>query len=722
MTTLQTDDFAVDGMTCASCAGRVERALLGREDVAEARVNLMAAKVRVTFASETDVASLFEEIRNIGYDMGPITPEATEAGGDGPFAQESRRQWRNFVAAAVLAAPLMGISMLAPHEPLWLAIQWVLAGMVVFVWGRQFHQIAFQRARGGQANMDTLISLGSLTAFIYSTWAAFNSQAVYFETAGMIVTLILLGRYLEARAKGRASQAVAKLLELGFSDSVRVIRDSVEEDIAQEELEVGDLVVVLAGEKIPADGVVTHGYSTVDESMLTGESLPAERLEGDAVYCGTVNLTGRLVFEVEQVGADTALSRIVEMVEEVQSSKPPIQRLADRVSSVFVPVVILLAIATFVGWLAGGAELWEAIQNGVAVLIIACPCALGLATPTAIMAGSGRGAELGVLFKNSEVFERTREVDTMVFDKTGTLTEGRMTLTDVRADDPDVFLHLVGSVEGGSSHPIGQAVATGAQDRGVGPTMPEQVEEVAGRGVWGRVDGVEVWVGKPGFLADAGLKSDSAWREAIKELEAEAKTVFLAGWEGEVRGVLAVSDSPRPTAAAALSRLRKMGITLALLTGDNLGSASVMGRRLGIDQVKADVLPAEKAEEIARFKREGAVVGFVGDGINDAVALAAADLGIAIGTGTDVAVEAGDIVLMSGDPLGVPTSLALARGTYRVIVANLVWAFGYNVAAIPLAVAGVLNPMVAAAAMAFSSVSVVTNSLRLRRFKAPTAP
>ncbi|MCE2527196.1 MAG: copper-translocating P-type ATPase [Actinomycetia bacterium] len=709
-------------MTCASCAGRVERALLQREDVSEADVNLMGAKVKVTFDAETDATSLFDEVRNIGYGMGPLQPEAAEAADGGPFAQESRRQLRNFVASAILAAPLMVISMLAPHEPIWLTSQWVLAGLVVFVWGRQFHRIAYQRARGGQANMDTLISVGSLTAFIYSTWAAFDGEAVYFETAGMIVTLILLGRFLEARAKGRASQAVAKLLELGFTDSVRVIRDGGETEIPQEELEAGDLVVVLAGEKVPADGVVTSGHSTVDESMLTGESLPAERTGGDPVYCGTVNLTGRLVFEVEKVGADTVLSRIVEMVDEVQSSKPPIQRLADRISGVFVPVVILLAIATFVGWLVGGVELGEAIRNGVAVLIIACPCALGLATPTAIMAGSGRGAELGVLFKNSEVFERTRAVDTVVFDKTGTLTEGKMTLTDVSADDPEKFLRLVGSVEGGSSHPIGQAVVKGALDRGVGTTMAEQVEEKAGRGVTGVVDGIQVWVGKPGFLADAGLDPETSHLETMRGLEEEAKTVFMAGWEGEIRGVLAVSDSPRPTAGDALSQLREMGVELALLTGDNLGSASVMGRRLGIDQVKADVLPAEKAQEIARFKQEGAVVGFVGDGINDAVALAAADLGIAIGTGTDVAVEAGDIVLMSGDPVGVPVSLALARSTYRVIVANLAWAFGYNVAAIPLAVAGVLNPMVAAAAMAFSSVSVVTNSLRLRRFKAATTP
>ena len=426
---------------------------------------------------------------------------------------------------------------------------------------------------------------------------------------------------------------------------------------------------------------------------------------------------------MEGVGADTAISRIVAMVEEVQATKPPIQRLADRVSSVFVPVSIAIGILTFIAWLVFGGDLWLAVRNGIAVLIIACPCALGLATPAAIMAGSGRGAELGVLFKNAEVFEQTRVIDTVVFDKTGTLTEGEMVLTDVLADDPETFLRLVGSVEEASSHPIGRAVAAGARDRGVVIVAPEETEAVTGMGAVGVVDGVRVWVGKSKFLAEAGLESDDRHQEAIGKLEDQAKTVFVAGWEGEVRGVLAVSDSLRPTSAETVSRLRSMEIDRR---PDDRGQCPVRlgGWRAnwGIENVKAGVLPGDKGRELARMKEEGAVVGFVGDGINDAVALAEADLGIAIGTGTDVAVETGDVVLMSGDPLGVPTSLALAQGTYRVIVSNLVWAFVYNVAAIPLAAAGVLNPMVAAFAMAFSSVSVVTNSLRLRRFKAPTAP
>ena len=722
MTTLQTDDFRVEGMTCGSCAGRVERALLQREEVAEAEVNLMAAKVRVTYHPETDLSSLFGDVKEIGYEMAPLTPEPPGSVSQGLFGKETKRQRRTFVAAALFAGPLMVISMLFPHEPLWLGSQWVLSAFLVFVWGRQFHRIAFQRARVGQANMDTLVSVSVLAAFFYSTWAAVDGRAVYFETAGMIVALILMGRYLETRAKDRASLAVAKLMELGFSSSVRVIRGKEEVEIPQEDLVVGDLGVVLAGEKFPADGVIATGHSTVDESMLTGESAPVERTVGDPVYCGTINGTGRVVLRVTEVGADTALSRIVAMVEDVQASKPPIQRLADRVSSVFVPASILIGIVTFVAWLVFGGDLWEAVRNGIAVLIIACPCALGLATPAAIMAGSGRGAELGVLFKNAEVFERTRAIDTVAFDKTGTLTEGEMTLTDIYAEDPDNFLRLVASVEGAASHPIGRAVAEGARERGVEIVTPEEVETVAGRGAVGVVDGVRVWVGKTDLLTEGGLEPTGAQLEVMGKLEDQAKTVFLAGWEGEVRGVLAVSDTLRATSAETVSRLRLMKIAVALITGDNARSASVVASQLGIYDVKAGVLPGEKGQELIRMKDRGAVVGFVGDGINDAVALAAADLGIAIGTGTDVAVETGDVVLMSGDPLGVPTSLALARGTYRVIVGNLVWAFIYNVAAIPLAAAGVLNPMVAALAMAFSSVSVVTNSLRLRRFKVPTAP
>ena len=451
----------------------------------EASVNLMGAKVRVTHDAGTDLSLLFDAVRKIGYEAAPLPSGSPGPDVEEPYYQEAKRQRRVFAASALFAFPLMVISMLGLDQPVWLVVQSVLAAVVVFWWGRQFHRIAWQRLRVGQANMDTLVSVGSLTALGYSTWAALSGQAVYFETAGMIVTLILLGRFLEARAKGRASQAVAKLVEMGFSASVRVMGEDGEYEISQDQLQVGDLVVVLAGEKIPADGVISSGHSAVDESMLTGESLPVERSVGDAVFCGTINQMGRLVFRAEQVGTDTALHQIVKMVEEVQSSKPPIQRLADRVSSIFVPVVIVVAILTFAGWLVAGSDLWEAIRNGVAVLIIACPCALGLATPTAIMTGSGRGAELGVLFKNAEVFERTRAVDTLVFDKTGTLTEGKMTLTDVSAEAVVDFLRLVGTVEGASSHPIGQAVAKGAQDRGVTLGTAEEVEVVAGRGVVG---------------------------------------------------------------------------------------------------------------------------------------------------------------------------------------------------------------------------------------------
>ncbi len=718
----QSDVFAVKGMTCGSCAGRVEGALLEREEVSEAQVNLMGAKVRVSYAPDTDVASLFDAVAEIGYQMEPLPDRASQPATERIYGEETRRQLRTFVASALFAAPLMIVSMVAPGEPFWLTLQWVLAVFLVFVWGRQFHRIALRRARAGQANMDTLVSVSILAAFGYSTWAAFDGRPVYFETAGMIVSLILMGRYLETRAKDRASEAVAKLVELGITSSVRVMRNGQETEVPQTELEVGDRVVVPPGGKFPADGVIVRGHSTVDESMLTGESVPVDRSVGDSVYCGTINQTGRLEFRVEGVGDDTALARIVAMVEQVQASKPAIQRLADRVSGVFVPVSIVIGLATFAAWLLVGGDLWEAVRNGVAVLIIACPCALGLATPAAIMAGTGRGAELGVLFKNAEVFERTRAVDTVVFDKTGTLTQGRMTLTDVLAEDPGGFLRRVGSVEGASSHPVGEAVARGARERGVELVTPEEVGVVAGRGVVGVVDGQRVWVGKTDYLAEVGLEAQKAHLEALAAWEDQAKTAFLAGWAGEVRGVLAVSDSPRPTSGETVARLQELKIDVALLTGDNVRSATVVAEGLGIDNVKAGVLPGEKANELTRMKEGGATVAFVGDGINDAVALAAADLGIAIGTGTDVAVEAGDVVLMSGDPLGVPTALGLARGTYRVIVGNLVWAFIYNVAAIPLAAAGVLDPMIAAAAMAFSSVSVVTNSLRLRRFKPVTAP
>jgi len=558
--------------------------------------------------------------------------------------------------------------------------------------------------------------VGTLAAFGYSLWAMFSGTHVFFETAGVIITLILAGRYLEARAKGRASEAVTRLLELGAKQA-RVVRGGELVMVDPITLAPGDRIVVLAGEKIPVDGRIVAGTSSVDEAMLTGESAPVEHRPGDTVYGATVNQEGRLEIEVTGVGPNTMLSQIVRMVEDAQATKAPIQDLADRVSGVFVPVVIGIAVAVLAGWLIAGAETGEAVRNAVAVLIIACPCALGLATPTGIMVGSGRGAELGVLFKDAEVFERSRDIDTVVFDKTGTLTRGAMTLADLEViGDEHEFLRRVGSVEAASSHPIGKAVALGAEERSVELTTDVETETLPGRGVIGRIAETTVVVGNAKLFADRGLVVPAALSEAVDRYEARGHTAFLAGWDGEARGALAVADTVRPSSAEAVARLGRAGIATALVTGDNRRTAEAIAAQVGISDVMAEVMPGEKAAEIVRLQGAGRTVAFVGDGINDAPALAGADLGIAIGTGTDIAIESGDIVLMSGDPALAATGIELARATFRTIRQNLFWAFAYNAAAIPLAGAGLLDPMIAAGAMALSSVSVVGNSLRLRRF------
>ncbi len=714
-----TDDtvtFDVEGMTCASCALRIERVLSRQEGVRDAVVNFAGQEARAVIAPGTDLEAVSAAIDRIGYEIRPVEPGAERVSVVERYAAETRIQLRTVSLAAVFALPLLAISMLGPETTPWRVVQWVLATPVVFVFGSQFHRIAWKRLQAFEATMDTLISVGTLAAYGYSTWALFTDQPVFFDTAGMIVTLILLGRFFEARAKGSASQAVTKLLELAATQA-RVIRGGAEMLVDPLDLAPGEHIVVFPGEKIPTDGVIVAGTSSVDESMLTGESVPVDRVPGDEVFGATINQQGRLEIEVSRVGPNTALSQIVRLVEEAQATKAPVQKLADRISGVFVPAVIVIAVVVFTGWLAATGEVATAVRNGVAVLIIACPCALGLATPTAIMVGSGRGAELGVLFKNAEVFERTRRLDIVVFDKTGTLTRGAMTLTDVVTDeDTTTFLRRVGSVEAASSHPIGRGVALGVEERDVELVPVAELEAISGRGVCGVVDDVRIAVGKPKLMADLGLAIGDDHLAALERFEAEGKTAFLAGWDGEVRGVLAVADTLRETAAPTIAGLGALGVEPAMLTGDNLRTARAIAAQVGIERVAADVLPGDKAEEVARMQHEGASVGFVGDGINDAPALTTADLGMAIGTGTDVAVEAGDVVLMSGDPALVVTALQLARATYRTILQNLFWAFAYNTAAIPLAAAGLLNPSIAAAAMAFSSVSVVTNSLRLRRF------
>lgn len=711
--------FAVSGMSCASCALRIERILARQPGVAEASVNFAGAEARVTFDdAPVDSEALREAVHKIGYEIHEITRELAEERETVTerYAGEAKTQRRNVIGAAALSLPVAILAM-AGVEASWSRIaQLVLATPVLFVFGWQFHRNAAIRARSFDASMDTLVSLGTVAAYLFSVWSLFQGAHLYFETAAIITTFILLGRYFEAVAKGRASGAIARLLELGAKEA-RVLKEGREVMIPADKVAAGDLLVVKPGEKIPVDGEVIEGFSSVDESMLTGESVPVDRGPGDQVYGATVNQQGRLLVRAVRIGGETALARIVQMVEEAQASKAPVQRLADRVSRVFVPIVMVVSVATFAVWMVTGSEVTPAFTAGVAVLIIACPCALGLATPIGIMVGSGRGAEIGVFFKRAETFERSRQIDMVVFDKTGTLTEGLMSLDDVvTEDDERRFLFLVASVEAASSHPIGKAVALGAEERDIELGHVDEFSNHSGLGVSGTVDGTRVVVGKSKLIADHGLLVPSGYAEAMEQLEAEAKTVFLAGWDGEVRGVIAVADSLKPTAPNAISRLKEIGVQVAMLTGDNQRTADAIATRVGIERVLAEVLPEHKVEEVRRLQAEGLVVAFVGDGVNDAPALTQADLGIAVGTGTDVAIEAGDVVLMSGDPVLVVRVMRLARRTFRTIVQNLFWAFFYNVAAIPLAALGLLNPMIAAGAMAISSVSVVANSLRLRRF------
>jgi cation-transporting ATPase V len=715
----QSARFEVAGMTCASCALRIERTLSKQEGVVEASVNLAGAEAKVMFdPARVEPAALEAAVRKIGYELTEVATEEERTSAKERYAEEARVQGRNVIGAGLLTLPVAVLAMGGIDTSWSRVLQWVLATPVLFVFGWQFHRTAVLRARSFDANMDTLVSLGTVAAYLFSVWSFFRGDELYFETASIIITFILLGRFFEAVAKGRASGAIARLLELGAKEA-RVLRDGQELMIPIDQVRGGDLLVVKPGEKIPVDGEITEGRSSVDESMLTGESLPVDHGPGDAVFGATINQQGRLVVRATRVGGETALAQIVRMVEDAQASKAPVQRLADRVARVFVPVVITIAIGTFAVWMLIGSELSAAFTAAVAVLIIACPCALGLATPIGIMVGSGRGAEIGVFFKRAETFEKSRKVDVVVFDKTGTLTDGLMSLSDVVTDEDEArFLYLTASVEAASSHPIGKAVALGAEERDIELGAVDDFENFAGMGVRGTVDGVEVLVGKPKLTADAGLLIPGRYAEAMERLEGEAKTTFLAGWDGEVRGVIAVADSLKPSAGPAVAELEEIGVQVVMLTGDNRRTAEAIAAEVGISRVLAEVLPQDKVAEVQRLQADGLVVAFVGDGVNDAPALTQADLGVAIGTGTDVAIEAGDVVLMSGDPALVVRAMQLARRTFRTIIENLFWAFFYNVAAIPLAALGLLSPMIAAGAMAFSSVSVVANSLRLRRFNA----
>ncbi|MDQ1070423.1 heavy metal translocating P-type ATPase [Streptomyces canus] len=724
-------ELLIGGMTCASCAARVEKKL-NRMDGVTATVNYATEKARVSYPAGVEVADLVATVVKTGYTAEEPAPPAEEPSRDDPELTALRQR---LLVSVALAVPVVALSMIpALQFDNWQWIALALASPVV-VWGAwPFHRAAWTNIRHTAATMDTLVSVGTLAAFGWSLWALFFGDAgmpgmrerfeltaggmdgastIYLEVAAGVTAFILLGRYLEARAKRRAGAALRALMELGAKD-VSVLRDGREVRIPAERLGVGDRFVVRPGEKIATDGTVVEGASAVDASMLTGESVPVDVGVGDLVTGATVNAGGRIVVAATRVGADTRLARMAKLVEDAQNGKAEVQRLADRVSAVFVPAVILIAVGTFGGWLGATGDAVAAFTAAVAVLIIACPCALGLATPTALMVGTGRGAQLGILIKGPEVLESTRRVDTVVLDKTGTVTTGRMALQEVHvvqdADEQQV-LRLAGALEHASEHPVARAIAVGAEER-VGP-LPEAegFENVPGKGVRGRVEGHEVVVGR---LIDV-LPAELA--RAKEEAERDGRTAVVVGWDGVARGVLAVADAVKETSAEAVGSLRALGLTPVLLTGDNRVVAEAVARAVGIDEVIAEVLPEDKVAAVRRLQGEGRVVAMVGDGVNDAAALAAADLGLAMGTGTDAAIEAGDLTLVRGDLRVAADAIRLSRRTLSTIKGNLVWAFGYNVAALPLAAAGLLNPMIAGAAMAFSSVFVVTNSLRLRAFR-----
>ncbi len=704
---------------------RVEKALSKVPGVESAFVNYAGGQAVVSLREGVDEAALVGAAERAGYGMEALAPESSAWGRDND-AHVRKLRTRLFVSAVLTTPlvllhfiPLLGTSLGMDHTHMaWLGL--ILSTPVQF-WGAwQFLRSAAQRLRHLQTNMDTLIAVGSLSAFGFSTWSLLTGgHAVYFETAAAIITLILLGKYFEARAVGRTSGAIARLVELGAKQATRLVNGE-EVTVPVERVMPGDVLVIRPGERVAVDGTVMSGASAVDESMLTGEPVPVDKTPGDEVFGGTLNQQGRLEVVANRVGAATALSQIVELVKQAQGSKAPVQRLADRVAGVFVPVVLALAVATFAGWYLSTGSIEQALITSIAVLIIACPCAMGLATPTAIMAGSGRGAEMGVLIRGGEVFERSGKLDAVILDKTGTLTEGKMTVTDIVTGSEgvtqDAVLIRAASVESGSEHPIGRAVAAAAQERGLSLLGVEGFRSSTGFGVYGVIDGIEVVVGKALLLQERGLFRSEDLKLRARALQEQGKTVVAVGWDGEAKGLVALSDKLRPGAVQAVADLKAAGVEVAMITGDNQVAARVIGQEVGIERVIAGVLPGGKVDEIRRLQSEGKIVAMVGDGINDAPALTQADLGIAIGTGADVAIEASDITLVSPDPTRIPAAIGLARKTLRVIHQNLFWAFAYNVAAIPLAAFGKLSPSIAAGAMAFSSVSVVANALRLRHF------
>ena len=712
----------VEGMTCAACSARVEKVLNRLEGIKRATVNLSTNKAIVEFPSgAVEDGDLIKAIEKAGYKA------EIEVEGDGDREKELREKEirslkRSFIISAILSLPLFsamffhmaGIDNILSNG----YFQLLLATPVQFIIGYRFYKGAFNSLRGGGANMDVLVAMGTSAAYFYSIYNLIvGVPEYYFEASAVIITLILLGKTFEAVAKGKTSEAIKKLMGLQ-PKTARVIKDGVEMDIPIEEVTIGDIIVVRPGERIPVDGIIVEGNSSVDESMITGESIPIDKTVGDEVIGGTINKFGSFKFQASKVGKDTVLAQIVKLVEEAQGSKAPVQRLADKISGIFVPIVVAIAVITFLGFYLIKGDFNTGLINAVAVLVIACPCALGLATPTAIMVGTGKGAENGILIKSGEHLERAHKMDTIVLDKTGTITKGEPEVTDIitfNGVDRDELLRIAASVEKVSEHPLGQAIVRKGEEELLIIKAPESFEAIPGKGLKARLEGKEVYIGNRKLMEEAGISIGGA--EELSRLETEGKTAMLVGIDGSISGIIAVADQIKDSSKKAIEELKNMGLEVYMITGDNQRTAKAIAEEVGIKNVLAEVLPENKAEVVEAIKAEGKLVGMVGDGINDAPALVAADVGFAIGTGTDVAMEAADITLMRGDLMSIVTAIRLSHRTMKTIKQNLFWAFFYNSIGIPFAALGFLNPMIAGGAMAFSSVSVVTNSLRLRKFK-----
>ncbi|SOC11235.1 Cu+-exporting ATPase [Ureibacillus xyleni] len=729
----QKAEFDITGMTCAACATRIEKGLNKMGGVASASVNLALEKATIEFnPSEVTIADIIAKVEKLGY--GAHQKQENKEQVD-YREKHIKDQQRKFIISAILSFPLLWTMvghfaftsfLYVPDFLMNPWVQLILATPVQFIIGKQFYVGAYKSLRNGSANMDVLVVMGTSAAYFYSVYQAIvtvgshHAPHLYFETSAVLITLILLGKLFEAKAKGRSSEAIKKLMGLQAKTAI-VVRDGVEKEVPLEEVAIGDTILVKPGEKIPVDGEVLEGTTAVDESMLTGESLPVDKSAGDVLYGSTINKNGFIKMKATKVGRDTALAQIIKVVEDAQGSKAPIQRMADQISGIFVPIVIGIALLTFLVWIiwVQPGEFTPALEVLIAVLVIACPCALGLATPTSIMAGSGRSAEFGILFKGGEHLEQTQSIDTVVVDKTGTVTHGKPVLTDVYVadgQDEERFLSLIGAAEKQSEHPLAQAIVQGIQEKGIELGTIQYFEAIPGFGVQATISGQGVVIGTRKLMQQYGIDIRNVL-PLMEELERDGKTAMLAGINGHYAGLVAVADTIKDTSKEAVHRLQEMGIKVIMMTGDNERTAQAIGKEVGVDAVIAEVLPEGKAEEVKKLQQQGKKVAMVGDGINDAPALATADIGMAIGTGTDVAMEAADITLIRGDLNSIADAILMSRKTMRNIKQNLFWAFAYNTLGIPIAAIGLLAPWVAGAAMAFSSVSVVLNALRLQRVK-----